>query len=771
MLAVTSDTEPVTNSTYNTYYHAYRNDANYWVNVTQMGSVSVSNGLALWNATGTNAGASAPGVISETHSYGMILAALYNDKPTFDRLSATVQAGIQYGNSQNGSTGLFPWRWVLTAGTSVSPNTSTIYSCSDSNSASDADINLGLAYLYADKAADVYGWSVTPSQGGSSYQTMATNYIQAIRQHDFSQTDTTLANRYVLAEGAAQATSGFGSNVFHYDYSDLRAYQLFEAYDPFPSANPQSTGESFWATAVTTTSTVWKALFDFGDTDPRVTENANTGLINAATNYVKLSNPTYGTLQAAFSDYTQVQANRYWTAYDSDAQRFPLRLLNYLDAKAAQGQTDSAMYGVAASNLNALGTSYVNASNHLASSVPIADPWSQSSSTIQDFTAAGLLAWAGNDVLQSTNPAAAGIETSLKNSVTTWVGSEINDTWTSPYDNNAYAQPGNPDGFNDSLTLWGLTVYDQGRTPLQLHMVQYDPSATVATVPGAPTSVVAVSGNASLAVTWTAPASTGGSAITDYLVKYSSNSGSTWTNFSHAASTATSCTVTGLTNGTAYVIKVIARNSVGISLPSANSAPVGFGCREPFYLQRDTCSLTVIAIPPVFIHIPMKAPSGPTPIDMRRGCTSEKGADPPPRRYGEWAGAERSRAVAARDASADDWRLATARPARAPCRAATPCCRCCREARFPLIRWISSHSWAAFMSSRLGTVRSSCARRVSDIAERYSPSQAFASRASGVSSSRIFWSTESSRYSSSYDDIAATCSLNRTLIRRTSVGV
>jgi len=95
----------------------------------------------------------------------------------------------------------------------------------------------------------------------------------------------------------------------------------------------------------------------------------------------------------------------------------------------------------------------------------------------------------------------------------------------------------------------------------------------LSTVPGKPTSVVAVRGNASLAVTWTAPANTGGSAITDYLLKYSSNSGSTWTNFLHPVSTVPSLTVTGLTNGTAYVIKLIAKNAVGISLPSANSAP------------------------------------------------------------------------------------------------------------------------------------------------------------------------------------------------------
>ena len=97
---------------------------------------------------------------------------------------------------------------------------------------------------------------------------------------------------------------------------------------------------------------------------------------------------------------------------------------------------------------------------------------------------------------------------------------------------------------------------------------------TPATVPSIPTAVVAVSGNASLAVSWAAPASTGGLPITNYLVKYSSNNGVTWTTFVRPASTATSVIVTGLTNGLPHVFKVIARNAVGISLPSAKSLAV-----------------------------------------------------------------------------------------------------------------------------------------------------------------------------------------------------
>ena len=69
------------------------------------------------------------------------------------------------------------------------------------------------------------------------------------------------------------------------------------------------------------------------------------------------------------------------------------------------------------------------------------------------------------------------------------------------------------------------------------------------------------------------------------------------------------------------------------------------------------------------------------------------------------------------------------------------------------------------MSRMLGTFRSAWARLASDITERYSPSQALASRPSGVSSTSSFAVTDSSRYSSSYDDIDATRSLNWILIR------
>lgn len=92
-------------------------------------------------------------------------------------------------------------------------------------------------------------------------------------------------------------------------------------------------------------------------------------------------------------------------------------------------------------------------------------------------------------------------------------------------------------------------------------------SVTPSTVPGAPTIGTAIGGNAQATVSFSAPASNGGAAITSYRAT-SSPGGFT------ATAASSPITVSGLTNGTAYTFTVTATNIKGTGSASAASNSV-----------------------------------------------------------------------------------------------------------------------------------------------------------------------------------------------------
>jgi FG-GAP-like repeat len=236
--------------------------------------------------------------------------------------------------------------------------------------------------------------------------------------------------------------------------------------------------------AIDYTRSSWKAIFNFGKNDTRTTEGGDIGAISAATSWVKLSNPTYAKLKAD-SIYSKITADRplpdplndppndaNLPVYNADGQRLPIRLLNYLNATVNAGDDD--MFGIANANLTALGTSYANTNYmFLVGNVFIKSPWDQyvfedrgkRKQYLQNFTAAGLLAYATNTKLtyDGRQKVLDNLSPKFDNGDSSFLG--LNDTG----------------GFNPSLTLWALTVSNGGETPLQSKIVGPDPPPLTAT--------------------------------------------------------------------------------------------------------------------------------------------------------------------------------------------------------------------------------------------------------------------------------------------------
>ncbi|MDR9453891.1 MAG: fibronectin type III domain-containing protein, partial [Wenzhouxiangella sp.] len=158
-------------------------------------------------------------------------------------------------------------------------------------------------------------------------------------------------------------------------------------------------------------------------------------------------------------------------------------------------------------------------------------------------------------------------------------------SWTAPVDDGGavitgYEVTSTPDGLacttsTTACTVTGLTngtaytfsvvaINMLGAGPVSVSSAAVTPLGA----PAPPTGVNASVGNGQAAVSWTAPADDGGSAITGYEV--------TPTPEGRTCSTmgATSCIVTGLTNGTSYTFTVTAINAEGTSPPSPMSNAV-----------------------------------------------------------------------------------------------------------------------------------------------------------------------------------------------------
>jgi alpha-tubulin suppressor-like RCC1 family protein len=123
------------------------------------------------------------------------------------------------------------------------------------------------------------------------------------------------------------------------------------------------------------------------------------------------------------------------------------------------------------------------------------------------------------------------------------------------------------DGSSGQLGSNGIAAIGAGPNEMgdALAIVALGSTVNITTEPTAPQSVVAVAGDTQATLSWAAPASNGGSEVTDYVVEYSVQDSGVWSLFEDGVSMSLSATVTGLVNDTSYSFRISARNIVNTS--------------------------------------------------------------------------------------------------------------------------------------------------------------------------------------------------------------
>ena len=153
-------------------------------------------------------------------------------------------------------------------------------------------------------------------------------------------------------------------------------------------------------------------------------------------------------------------------------------------------------------------------------------------------------------------------------------------------------------------------------------------ATTGASVPGAPTSLSATaSGSTTINLSWSAPASTGGSAITGYKIEVSSDGGSSWSELvANTGNANTTYAHSGLADGATRHYRVSAINSIGTSTASnVDDATTGrttvtfdassYTAEESGAPATVTVELSAVPLSPVTIPLVVTHLGGATPGD------------------------------------------------------------------------------------------------------------------------------------------------------------
>jgi len=202
--------------------------------------------------------------------------------------------------------------------------------------------------------------------------------------------------------------------------------------------------------------------------------------------------------------------------------------------------------------------------------------------TVVTLGIAGAASYAYTD--KPGTPAAPTATAGITSATVTWTAPASNNSpitgyVVTPYLNGAAQTPLSYDASTTTRTLSGLTAggsYTFTVTAVNAIGAGLASPQSAAVVPyvlpGAPAIGPVSAGDSAATVTWTAPASNGGSAITSYVVTpYIAGVAQTAQTFTSAATTEP---VTGLTPGTSYTFKVAAVNAAGTGPASAMSAAV-----------------------------------------------------------------------------------------------------------------------------------------------------------------------------------------------------